>query len=156
MKKIFFLAFFLGLIAPAITSAQDFTMASLFKAMPDSLMPYLSHNNRLDMVDFMEAKMKAEVTNELEGTSMMTFLSSDSLSLQPSDVLRVDMKMLSTSAPADSAHVFVQVWRSYVLNEKQAERIVDVYTSAWQHVSSQVEQSSLLRRDDDLLSKPRY
>jgi len=156
MKKNFFLAFFLGLIAPAITSAQDFTMASLFKAMPDSLMPYLSHNNRLDMVDFMEAKMKAEVTNELEGTSMMTFLSSDSLSLQPSDVLRVDMKMLSSSAPADSAHVFVQVWRSYVLNEKQAERIVDVYTSAWQHVSSQVEQSSLLRRDDDLLSKPRY
>ncbi len=156
MKKIFFLAFFLGLIAPAITSAQDFTMASLFKAMPDSLMPYLSHNNRLDMVDFMEAKMKAEVTNELEGTSMMTFLSSDSLSLQPSDVLRVDMKMLSSSAPADSAHVFVQVWRSYVLNEKQAERIVDVYTSAWQHVSLQVEQSSLLRRDDDLLSKPRY
>lgn len=156
MKKIFFLAFFLGLIAPAITSAQDFTMASLFKAMPDSLMPYLSHNNRLDMIDFMEAKMKAEVTNELEGTSMMTFLSSDSLSLQPSDVLRVDMKMLSSSAPADSAHVFVQVWRSYVLNEKQAERIVDVYTSAWQHVSSQVEQSSLLRRDDDLLSKPRY
>ncbi|MBR6998224.1 MAG: DUF3256 family protein, partial [Prevotella sp.] len=42
-------------------------MADLFKAMPDSLMPYLTKNNRLDMIDFMEANMKAEITNQLEG-----------------------------------------------------------------------------------------
>ena len=48
-------------------STEEPTMAALFKAMPDSLMPYLTKNNRLDMIDFMEANMKAEITNQLEG-----------------------------------------------------------------------------------------
>ena len=52
----------LGLWLMAFTSqasAQDLMIRDVFKQMPDSLMPYLSQNNRLDFIDFLDANMKA-------------------------------------------------------------------------------------------------
>lgn len=129
-------------------------MSELFKAMPDSLLPYLTTNNRLDMLDFMEAKMKAEVTNLLDGKSEMTALTHDSLSIRMNGVLRIDMKIVRVAEPVDSSTQVIRVVRTYTLNENQTERIADVYSSVWRKLSSAVEQSSLLKRDDELLSKP--
>ena len=151
MKKILFILL-LGCV-PFAGYAQEPTMAALFKEMPDSLMPYLTKNNRLDLLDFMEAGMKAEVSNRLEGRSAMTFLSADSLFLQLSDVLTVSMKLLQASEPVDSSRVLIRVRRTYVVNEKQAESIEDVYTSAWRGLRSQVVSSSLLKRDETLFEK---
>ena len=80
-------------------STEEPTMAALFKAMPDSLMPYLTKNNRLDMIDFMEANMKAEITNQLEGRTEMTALTADSLSLRMNETLRIDMKKVQVQTP---------------------------------------------------------
>ena len=129
-------------------------MAELFKAMPDSLLPYLTTNNRLDMIDFMEANMKAEVTNLLDGKSEMTALTPDSLSIRMNPVLRIDMKVARVAEPVDSSTQIIRVTRTYTLNENQTERIADVYSSVWRKLSSVIEQSSLLKRDDELLSKP--
>ncbi len=152
MKKVllvlFTLCFALG------SHAQEKTMSELFKAMPDSLLPYLTTNNRLDMLDFMEAKMKAEVTNLLDGKSEMTALTHDSLSIRMNGVLRIDMKIVRVAEPVDSSTQVIRVVRTYTLNENQTERIADVYSSVWRKLSSAVEQSSLLKRDDELLSKP--
>lgn len=134
--------------------AQEKTMSELFKAMPDSLLPYLTTNNRLDMLDFMEAKMKAEVTNLLEGKSEVTALTYDSLSILMNGVLNIDMKVVRVAEPVDSSTQVIRVVRTYKLNENQTERIVDVYSSVWRKLSSVVEQSSLLKRDDELLTKP--
>ncbi len=38
-----------------------------FKNMPDSICPLLSAVNRADFIDFLESKMKAEVTNSFGG-----------------------------------------------------------------------------------------
>ena len=51
--------------------AQHLTIRDVFKSMPDSLMPYLSNNNRLDFIDFMDSNMKAEVKNQFGGNSIM-------------------------------------------------------------------------------------
>ena len=40
-----------------------------FKNMPDSICPLLSAVNRADFIDFLESKMKAEVTNSFGGKS---------------------------------------------------------------------------------------
>ena len=48
-----------------------------FKNMPDSICPLLSAVNRADFIDFLESKMKAEVTNSFGGKSEMTELSPD-------------------------------------------------------------------------------
>ena len=61
--------------------AQHLTIRDVFKSMPDSLMPYLSNNNRLDFIDFMDSNMKAEVKNQFGGNSIMTALTEDSLSI---------------------------------------------------------------------------
>ena len=130
------------------------TVSEFFKEMPDSLFPYLTTNNRLDMIDFMEAKMKAEVTNLLEGKSEMTALTADSLSIRMSNVLRVDMTVMDVAEPVDSSMQVIRVVRTYSINENQTERIADVYSAVWRKISSVVEQSSLLRRDEELRSKP--
>lgn len=136
------------------SQAQEKLMAELFKAMPDSLLPYLSTNNRLDMIDFMEAKMKAEVTNLLEGKSEMTALTHDSLSIRMNDVLRIDMKLEHVAEPVDSSTQVIRMVRTYQLNDKQAECVTDVYTAAWRRLSSVVSRSTLLSRDEDLRRLP--
>ena len=125
-------------------------MSSLFKEMPDSLMPYLSRNNRLDMVDFMEANMKAEVTNLLEGKSCMTALTSDSLSIRMNDVLQVEIRLFPSDEVADSSKQMIRVRRIYTINKNQTASIVDIYDAAWQLLRSYVEQSALLKREESL------
>ena len=139
---------------PPSGGTEGGSMSELFKEMPDSLFPYLTTNNRLDMIDFMEAKMKAEVTNLLEGKSEMTALTADSLSIRMSNVLRVDMTVMDVAEPVDSSTQVIRVVRTYRINENQTERIADVYSAVWRKISSVVEQSSLLRRDEELRSKP--
>ena len=48
MKKIIF-SLFLTLSAVSLTAAD---MKDVFSAMPDSVLPTLTRNNRLDMIDF--------------------------------------------------------------------------------------------------------
>ena len=141
---------FLLVCVPLCLHAQEPTMASFFKQMPDSLMPYLSKNNRLDMVDFMEANMKAEVTNLLEGKSCMTALTSDSLSIRMNDVLQVNMRLLPPHAPADSSKQMIRMRRIYTIKENQTMSIVNVYDTAWKLLHSYVEQSALLEREESL------
>lgn len=38
-------------------AAQRQDMRDVFKHMPDSVLGYLSENNRLDMIDFIDSKM---------------------------------------------------------------------------------------------------
>lgn len=149
MKKL--LSIIVFLLSVNTVCADEVTIASLFSAMPDSLMPYLTKNNRLDMIDFMEAKMKAEVTNLLDGKSEMTALTTDSLSIRMNGVLTVDMVLITLDEPVDSSSVGIRIVRTYTLNENQAERVVDTYSSAWRKLSSTVDASSLLRRDEELL-----
>lgn len=152
MRSLFFAA--LIACAPACAFAQEPTVAALFREMPDSLMPYLTKNNRLDMLDFMEARMKAEVTNRFDGKSEMTALSSDSLTVRLSDALTVDMRLERVAEPVDSSLYTVSLRRTYHLNESQTERVVDVYTSAWRRLSSRQESSSLLSRDAAVFARP--
>lgn len=153
MKRLIFLSV-MSLLVPSFSLAQQLTMATVFKAMPDSLLPYLTTNDRLDMVDFCEARMKAEVTNQLGGQSEMLFLSTDSLMLRLSSVLTIELKLVPVAESVDSSSCVVRMVRRYTLNENQAVRVVDVYTTAWRHLSTEQESASLLKRDDDLFLKP--
>lgn len=131
-------------------------MATFFKEMPDSIFPYLTKNNRLDMIDFMEAGMKAEVTNRLEGKSQMLMLTPEFLQLKMNDILQVDMLLKQVGEPVDGRRVLIHVTRTYQLNEKQAARIVDVYTAAWRLLSSQPDSTSILRRDEEIFAQPYF
>ena len=130
MMRVLLCAAFFTLHSSLFTSevaAQ--TMQEVFKAMPDSVIPYLSQNNRLDMIDFMESDMEAQVTNQLGGKSRMTVLNKQYLCIQLNEASRCEMRLLPVSTPVDSLQKIVCVVRTYGVEGQESE--VSFYSCAW-------------------------
>lgn len=130
-RRVAFLTIALIACHVSLVTCHAQTMREAFTAMPDSLMPYLTKNNRLDMIDFMDAKMKAAVTNMLGGETVMTFLSDDSLAVRMSDALTLEMKVQKADT---TAVVFVKHTYQTVGGEHQA--LLTRYDArSWQELS---------------------
>jgi hypothetical protein len=112
--------------------AEDVRMKDVFRLMPDSLLPTLSANNRLDMIDFMDSQMKAEVTNLLGGKSEMTALSDDSLTIRMSDALTVQMLLLKPQEMIDSCSQVVCLLQIFGTDSLNLDTKIDFYTPQWQ------------------------
>ena len=124
---------------------QTLRMADVFKQMPDSLMPYLTKNNRLDMIDFMEARMKAEVTNMLDGKSEMTALADDSLSIRMSNTLRVGLRLVERDSTV------IAFRKVYTVSDTQQMTVTHYFSTSWLPLPIPEEVSStLIRRDEDV------
>lgn len=160
MKKLFTLAF----LALSISSgyAQN-TLRQAFIEMPDSLFPYLTKNNRLDMLDFMDANMKAEVTNKLDNKSEMTALAADSIVLRLSPASAATFYLVPVEQEVDSAHFVIAVMRTYSLSEKYFERKTDFYSLRWYPLTKKpalsenwllrlADTSTLLKRDEEIFN----
>ena len=102
MKYVMMLVFAMC-IAPA--SAQ--TIKEVWSDMPDSIMPLLSRNNRLDCVDYWEAGQHGDVKNRLEGKVVILFMNEDSLAVADTEVSSYEMK-LKRGATGDVQKIFVR------------------------------------------------
>ena len=154
MKKLIMAALMAVTFSQA--SADGVKIRDVFREMPDSLMPYLSLNNRLDFIDFLDSGMKAEVRNTLGGTSEMTSMADDSLTIRMSNGLRVDMLVM------DSTVVMIE---TFLVDSIYGESKVSYFTTKWQPLpkptlSEAQEQricrlklQNIVKRDDDLLNK---
>lgn len=91
MKR-FIILFFLASLCMAGTRAQEAKVC--FINMPDSICPLLTAVNRADFIDFLESKMKAEVTNRLGSKSEMTELSADYIRIKMTEQSTWQMKLL--------------------------------------------------------------
>jgi hypothetical protein len=154
MKKTIIL---FSLLLLALSVGAQPKIADLLREMPDSLLPLLSKNNRLDMIDFCEAKMKAEVTNLLEGNSEMTALTDDSLSIQLSGTQRVDIYLVEAREEYDSCRQVVCMVSTYQLpSTKEEEVLTSYYSVRWNlllqpAVASRHESHSTILREDEKL-----
>ena len=119
-------------------SAQELALRDVFRQIPDSLMPSLSVNNRLDFIDFMDSNMKASVRNQLGGTSEMTALSDDSLSIKVSEALRVDMLLLTLDEPMDSICQVVVFAETFLNDSVYGETTVRYYSPDWQLITRDI------------------
>ena len=119
-------------------SAEDLMIRDVFKQMPDSLMPYLSQNNRLDFIDFMDSNMKAEVSNMTGGTSEMTALTGDSLSIRMSEALRVDMMLLNLDEPVDSIRQVIVFVETFLADSIYGESVCKTFTVDWKPVTRDI------------------
>ncbi len=163
MKK--WLAGCLLIVMNSVCSAQEQTLRDVFRQMPDSLLPTLTQNNRLDFLDFYDAGMKAEVKNRFGGTSVMTALTNDSLSLQMSHALRVDMLLLTLVEPTDSMKQVIVVGETFLADSVYGETTVRYYTTDWHPTSvpllSELQQQridglrlqTILKWSDEILNK---
>ena len=112
--------------------AEDWNIRTVFQHMPDSLIPCLSENNRLDMIDFNDSKMKAEVTNILHGSSEMLALTEDSLSIRVSDALLVNMLLLVPINMVDSCRQVICMVQTFGTDSVSLDSKIDYYTPQWQ------------------------
>ena len=160
------LALFLCMALSLSASAGNgITLRDVFRQMPDSLMPTLTQNNRLDFLDFLDAGMKAEVKNRLGGTSVMMTLTADSLSLQVSPALRVDMLLLPLAEPIDSMNQVVVVGETFLADSVYGETAVRYFSTDWKLIPtpplSEIQQKridglklqTILKWDNDVLNK---
>jgi hypothetical protein len=147
-------------------AAKAENLTEIFRQIPDSILPYLSPNNRLDFLDFMASHMKAEVRNLLGGTSEMTALTDDSLSIRMSEALRIDILLLTPVAPVDSSRQVVCVVSTYGTDSLGLESRTDYYTTRWTPLTTSprlspaderrvkaLEVQTILKRDEEILKK---
>ena len=149
----------------AVKAGDSITIRDAFRQMPDSLLPTLTHNNRLDFLDFYDAGMKAEVKNRFGGTSLMTALTKDSLSLQVSPALRVDMVLLTLAEPIDSVEQVIVVLETFLTDSVYGETIAHYFTTNWHPIPipplNKIQQQringmklqTIFKWDDELLNK---
>lgn len=76
-------------------------MRQWLAAMPDSVMPLLTKNDRLDFIDFYDALMDAVVTNRLDGKSRMEMLTDDFLQISYTHSTDITMKLLPVNDSTD-------------------------------------------------------
>ena len=161
--------FALGLWLMAFTcqvSAQDMKMQDFFRQMPASLLPTLSENNRLDMLDFMDSKMKAEVTNRLGGKSEMTVLTDTTLSIRMSEALKVDMLLLKSGSSASSDKEIICLIETFGRDSLSLDSQVRFFTPSWERLNEPPQLSvsdqntisskkvqTILKRDEEILKK---
>ena len=164
MRRWLYTAVFALLVGQA--SAQEPLMREVFKQLPDSLMPYLTQNDRLDFIDFFDSNMKAEVSNRMGGYSELTALTSDSLSIRMSDALRVDMLLLALDEPIDTIRQVVVVAETFLVDSLYGETALRMYSTDWQPLMAveipwnaaqqkrieSLRLQNILKRDEDILN----
>ena len=103
------------------------TMSEALKSMPDSLMAYLTHNNRLDCIDFCEANMKAEVRNAFDGKSELVQLTSNYALFRLNDASTLELCLLD----ADNSQVICMI-QTYGTDMR--ESVISFFTTSWQQL----------------------
>lgn len=79
------------------TNAQ--TMKDLISSMPDSITPLLTKNNRLNLIDYLEAGQKAVEKNRLGGDSELTHLTDTRAVFKMTASSSMDIKLLKDPEP---------------------------------------------------------
>ncbi len=120
MKRVSFILVYYTLFH--ISSAAQVLMRDVFAAMPDSVMPLVSKNNRLDCIDFIENNMEAKVRNQLDEYVTLEALTVDYARFRTSALAVMELKLLPTT---DSTSVLCVVTTVQMGEEGTAQRMED-------------------------------
>lgn len=119
------------MMSVVLVSAKSADIKNLFVEMPDSIMPLLVKNNRLDMLDYMDIGMSAKVKNKLGGESEMTLLKDDMISISMTDVTEYDIKLFYGKDSLVTIAVIETVCGGYCDSD------VTFYNDKWQPLDKQ-------------------
>lgn len=109
------------------------TMRDMLQQMPDTLLPYLKANARLDFIDFIDSNMKAVVSNGLEGKSELVKLTDVYAKLALTQASQMEMRLLDTTEEVDSARQVLCVVCTYGSDIR--ESTVEFYSVRWRKLS---------------------
>ena len=77
-------------------------MRDVFAVMPDSVLPLVTKNNRLDCIDFIENNMEARVRNRMGEYVALEALTSTYARFRTSPLTVMEMKLLPLTVPEGS------------------------------------------------------
>ena len=136
---------FLFVVGMGIGSLSAQLAKTCFTNMPDSLSPLLTAVNRADFIDFLESKMKAEVTNRFGGKSEMTELTPDYIRVQVTPQSTWQMKLLSVN---DSTRLICTV---STVCAPACDSHIKFYTTGWEELPAASYLASLPNMNDFIL-----
>lgn len=136
MRKTLLILIFMLAAATVDVSAQ--TMRDLFVAMPDTILPHLTVNNRLDCIDFLDANMEARVRNRFDSYSELLALSDDYLLLRTSASGTMQVKLL----PSDGDTIICVV---NTLSAEASDSRINFYNSDWTAVGERFDMPEISR-----------
>lgn len=124
-------------LIPALAQSDVLLMRDVFAAMPDSVLPMVSKNNRLDCIDFIENQMEAKVRNALDEYVTLEALTSDYARFRTSNASLMEMKLLKQ---ADSTLVLAVVRTVQMGESGTPQRMEDsnltLFTTDWVRMSA--------------------
>ena len=91
MRKILLLSV---LFLVAASSSAQLKMRDVFAQLPDSVLPLMTLNNRLDCIDFIENNMEARVKNKFNDQVVLETLTGDYLYVRTSESSFMEMKLM--------------------------------------------------------------
>lgn len=118
-------------VLPVISvSAQSCKMMrEVWVTMPDSIVPYLNHELRVELADYWEMKAEAKVKNLLGNETRLTNMSDKFMALQLNVSTDAAIRLLSCG---DSTYIICMV---KTLKAPAAESDIRFYTSDWKQLS---------------------
>ncbi|WP_092110998.1 DUF3256 family protein [Prevotella sp. KH2C16] len=120
----------LFLLSLSMMSLSAKSVREMWLSMPDSIIPYLNNNQRIELVDFVNLNVKSEVNNLLGDSTVLDTLSIDYLHLTVNPSVRIELKMLPFTN-ADSILCMIKT-----LNGPEFESIIDFYDKDWKRLPS--------------------
>ena len=137
------------LVALSITT-QAREIRSVWKSMPDSLVLAIDKVRRLEMLDLVDYKVKAEVDNRLGSHSVMDTITSNYLHIMVSKASELSMRLLPT-AEGDTLVCMV-----YTYKAPKPESKISFYSLDWQQLdaSKYLPFASIADVADSLYIKP--
>lgn len=124
MRKILLLSFFCSLY---VSTFAQLKMRDVLAQLPDSVLPLMTRNNRLDCIDFIENNMEARVKNRFDDPVVLDALTYDFLSIRTSESSYVEMKLIP-----QANDTLICVNRTYFGPAEDSE--VKLYDMNWKFV----------------------
>ncbi len=121
------IATFMAALAITTTSSAQ-SMKTVFREMPESLVPYISAQQRQDMMDLQNLSQKAQADNVLQEKSGIDTLTADFIQLSLNESTMLQVKRLPYQG-GDSVLCVVKTWRG-----PQPESSVTIYRKDWSAV----------------------
>lgn len=108
------------------------SMKDLWLTMPDSIIPYLSINERLQLIDYNNLYVKATITNKLHGGCRMDILTSNYMHVHLTPSSSIEMRLLPY-AKSDSILCMVKTY-----GEESKESQIFFYDQNWDLLPIQI------------------
>ena len=122
MKK---LNIFLAACLTAIQASAQTTVGDVWKAMPDSILPYFNSAARTEIIDVYKINKESKVKNLLGGESWIKDITDRCLEIQLNKVTSLQMQLLPTT---DSTNIVCMV-KTYGTQQKESE--IKFYNTDW-------------------------